>query len=86
MTHCYFADHALLPTGWASQVLFEVDATGMLISVQPNATPGNAERLAGAALPHMPFNAPWRAWRKLVAHNLIASGAGETACMAWSTA
>lgn len=54
MTHCYFADHALLPTGWASQVLFEVDATGMLISVLPNSSPGNAQRLAGPALPGMP--------------------------------
>ena len=54
MTHCYFADHALLPTGWASQVLFEVDATGMLTSVLPNSSPGNAQRLAGPALPGMP--------------------------------
>lgn len=54
MTHRYFADHALLPTGWASQVLFEVDATGMLISVLPNSSPGNAQRLAGPALPGMP--------------------------------
>ncbi|TKJ09672.1 formimidoylglutamate deiminase [Halomonas sp. 15WGF] len=54
MSQRYFADQALLPTGWASQVLLEVDATGTLTDVSPNSTPGNAQRLAGPVLPGMP--------------------------------
>ena len=34
-----FAPHALLPTGWARDVLLSWDATGVLAQVTPNATP-----------------------------------------------
>lgn len=50
----YFVDRALLPNGWASRVRLEVDASGMIASVQAGATAENAEQLEGALLPGMP--------------------------------
>lgn len=50
----YFAECALLPEGWACDVRLEVDAQGVLTSVQANATAEGAERLAGPLLPGMP--------------------------------
>ncbi|HKX08656.1 MAG TPA: formimidoylglutamate deiminase, partial [Stellaceae bacterium] len=49
-----FAKSALLPTGWAENVRLSVDANGSLTAVEPGATPGDAERLAGPVLPGMP--------------------------------
>ncbi len=39
MSHGLFAPHALLPTGWARDVLLSWDATGVLTQVTPHATP-----------------------------------------------
>jgi len=39
MSHGLFAPHALLPTGWARDVLLSWDAAGVLAQVTPNATP-----------------------------------------------
>ncbi|MDB5969044.1 MAG: formimidoylglutamate deiminase [Hydrocarboniphaga sp.] len=47
-------EHALLPQGWASKVLIEVDAAGMIASVTTDSEAGNAERIAGCVLPGMP--------------------------------
>ena len=49
-----FADRALLPGGWARDVLFEVSPAGELIAVTPNARPGDAARAGGTVLPGMP--------------------------------
>jgi formimidoylglutamate deiminase len=49
-----FAESALLPTGWAQNVRFTIDAGGDLAAVEPGAQPGEAERLAGPVLPGMP--------------------------------
>ncbi|MCH4810066.1 formimidoylglutamate deiminase [Vreelandella neptunia] len=54
MSQRYFADHALLPTGWATRVLLEIDATGTLTKVLPDSAPDNAQHLAGPVLPGMP--------------------------------
>jgi formimidoylglutamate deiminase len=48
-----FAERALLPTGWASDVRLTLDDGG-LAAVEPGAEPGDAERLAGPVLPGMP--------------------------------
>ena len=53
-----FAESALLPDGWAHDVLFEIGADGSLTGVAPNAA-GNpasarAPRAAGPVLPGMP--------------------------------
>jgi formimidoylglutamate deiminase len=46
-----FASHALLPSGWARDVLVEWDATGIISGVASNAAPGAAPRAAGPLLP-----------------------------------
>jgi formimidoylglutamate deiminase len=49
-----FAHEALLPSGWASQVLLQWDERGQLTSVQTQAAPGDAPRAQGPVLPGMP--------------------------------
>jgi formimidoylglutamate deiminase len=50
----YFAEAALLPTGWAGAVLFEVGQDGFIIKATPGAAPGDAERLRGPVIAGMP--------------------------------
>jgi len=49
-----FAPRALLADGWASDVLFEIDAAGTLGRVTPGAVAGSAARAAGPVIPGMP--------------------------------
>ena len=49
-----FAPHALLPQGWARDVLLQWDAQGRLAAVTPGAEPGGAPQAAGPVLPGMP--------------------------------
>ena len=52
---CLFAEHALLPTGWARDVLLEWTADGTLRSVTAGRPAGpDVERAAGPVLPGMP--------------------------------
>jgi len=48
------ADHALLPTGWARDVLLEWDDAGMLTAVTTQAPRDGHPRAAGPVLPGMP--------------------------------
>ena len=50
----FFAERALLSTGWARNVRLEVAADGRLSSLQADASAEGAERLAGPLLPGMP--------------------------------
>jgi len=50
----YYAERALLPSGWAHDVRFEVAADGHLAAVQADAGAEGAERLSGPVLPGMP--------------------------------
>ena len=50
----FFAKSALLPTGWAENVRLSIDDRGTLTAVESGTAPGDAERLAGPALPGMP--------------------------------
>ncbi|MDJ0387279.1 formimidoylglutamate deiminase [Roseomonas sp. E05] len=50
----FFAADALLPGGWARDVLIEADAVGAIRTVTPGAAPGAAERLPGVAIPGVP--------------------------------
>ncbi|QXI38164.1 formimidoylglutamate deiminase [Pseudomonas xantholysinigenes] len=50
----YFAERALLPSGWARNVRLEVGADGRLAAIMANAGAAGAERLAGPLLPGMP--------------------------------
>ena len=50
----FFAERALLPTGWATNVRIEVGADGFLTRIQTNADAQGAQRLDGPVLPGMP--------------------------------
>ena len=50
----FFAERALLPTGWATDVRIEVGADGFLTRIQANADAQGAQRLNGPVLPGMP--------------------------------
>jgi formimidoylglutamate deiminase len=49
----YLAAEALLAEGWARNVRIEVDESGEIVSVAPDAQRAGAERLAGPVLPGM---------------------------------
>ena len=49
-----FAAHALLPEGWAHDVLFQIGADGALSAVSPGSAPGAAPRASGPVVPGMP--------------------------------
>ncbi|NWA28795.1 formimidoylglutamate deiminase [Pseudomonas gingeri] len=50
----FFAERALLPSGWANNVRLEVNAVGVLTQVQADSHAEGAERLSGPLLPGMP--------------------------------
>ncbi|TWC14848.1 MULTISPECIES: formimidoylglutamate deiminase [unclassified Pseudomonas] len=50
----FFAERALLPSGWANDVRLEVDAQGVLTHIQASSQADGAERLDGPLLPGMP--------------------------------
>lgn len=50
----WFAPWALLPTGWCRNVRMEADAGGRFTRVEPEATPGDANRIDGVAIPGVP--------------------------------
>jgi formimidoylglutamate deiminase len=55
MTRTFLAAQALLPQGWARDVLIETDAAGFVVSADPGAAaPGTARRLSGHLVPGMP--------------------------------
>jgi formimidoylglutamate deiminase len=54
MMNARFASHALLPTGWAQDVLIEWGADGTLTRVETGAAPGAAPHAPGVLLPGMP--------------------------------
>jgi len=49
-----FAEHALLPTGWARDVLLQWNAAGQLTSVTPGAQRGTEPLAPGPVIPGMP--------------------------------
>src|SRR5258706_13119381 len=49
-----FAQRALLPEGWAKNVLIETAAEGDISAVTTDAQPGDAQRGAGPVIPGMP--------------------------------
>ncbi len=50
----YLLEKALLPSGWADNVLVEVDDSGNIASVGPGEITAGAEKVAGIALPGLP--------------------------------
>ena len=49
-----FAERALLPDGWAEDVLFEIAPDGAFAKVTPDAKTGAAPRASGVVPPGMP--------------------------------
>ncbi|WP_439595210.1 formimidoylglutamate deiminase [Falsiroseomonas sp.] len=55
MTKTFLASAALLPQGWARDVLIEADAAGFITAVTADAAPlGTTRRLTGAVVPGVP--------------------------------
>jgi formimidoylglutamate deiminase len=54
MRRRYFAADAWLPDGWARDVVFGIDAAGLLDEVAPGGDAGDAEVLRGPVIPGMP--------------------------------
>ena len=77
----YFAQTALLPEGWASDVRFDVDESGALAAVTPGGDPGDAERLAGPVVPGMP-NLHSHAFQRAMAG--LAERAGDAQDSFWT--
>jgi formiminoglutamate deiminase len=54
MLDALFLDHALLPGGWARDVVVVIGPGGIIESVAADASPAGARRLPGLALPGLP--------------------------------
>lgn len=78
----YFAERALLPQGWARDVLFEVDGSGALAAVTPASKPGTAERLSGPVLPGM-ANLHSHAFQRAMAGLAERAGDAEDSFWTW---
>jgi len=50
----FAADHALLADGWTRNVVFTIDAAGVLVAVESGADLTGMERAAGPVVPAMP--------------------------------
>lgn len=50
----FFAETALLPSGWTADIRIETDDRGSILAVAPGGDPAGAERLPGAVIPGIP--------------------------------
>ena len=82
-----FAESALLPGGWARDVLFEIAGDGSLAAVTPDAAGGDlaryAHRAAGPVLPGMPNLHSHAFQRAMAGLTERAGGAGEDSFWTW---
>ncbi|MFT3717512.1 formimidoylglutamate deiminase [Pseudorhodoferax sp.] len=80
-----FATDALLPTGWARDVLLRWDAAGTLVQVQPGAArPQDAAQAEGPVLPGLP-NLHSHAFQRGMAGLTEYRGQGEDSFWSWRT-
>ncbi|MBI2381029.1 MAG: formimidoylglutamate deiminase [Gammaproteobacteria bacterium] len=78
-----FAPRALLHSGWARDVLIEIDAAGRLAALSPDsACPEDAERLAGPVIPGM-GNLHSHAFQRAFAGFSEIKGPGEDSFWSW---
>jgi len=77
-----FAERALLPDGWARDVLFKIAPGGALATVTPGAQPGAAPRAGGVVLPGMP-NLHSHAFQRAMAGLAERAGPGEDHFWTW---
>jgi formimidoylglutamate deiminase len=80
-----FAPLALLPEGWARDVVFGFDAAGALATVSAGAAAGDAERAAGPVVPGMP-NLHSHAFQRAVAGRTGRTHAGGDSFWTWRQA
>ncbi len=83
--NAYFARHALLPDGWATDVRFDVDAAGNFSSIARDSPPGDATLLAGFALAGMP-NTHSHAFQRAIAGRTERAGPGGDSFWTWREA
>ena len=79
---CLFAESALLPDGWARDVLFEIAPDGALAAVTADAAPGAAPLAGGVVLPGMP-NLHSHAFQRAMAGLAERAGPGEDSFWTW---
>ena len=77
-----FADQALLPDGWAEDVLFEIDVAGNLSNVTAGCHPGDAPRAAGPVVPGMP-NLHSHAFQRAMAGLAERAGPSDDSFWTW---
>ena len=77
-----FAERALLPEGWARDVLFRISAGGDLSEVTPESAPGSAPRARGPVLPGMP-NLHSHAFQRAMAGLAERAGPADDSFWTW---
>ena len=92
-----FADYALLPTGWAKNVLLQWNSAGQLTQVQPNSSPdgnpdgnpdGTAQLVCGPVIPGLPnlhSHAFQRAFAGLTEYRGQHPDGGQDSFWSWRT-
>ena len=84
MTQALFAPDALLPTGWAKNVLLQWNSQGTLTSISPDAMAGDAPGAAGPVIPGMP-NLHSHAFQRAMAGLTEYRGAAKDSFWSWRT-
>ena len=79
-----FAKDALLPTGWAKNVLLQWNSLGELTTVTPNAEPNGAPTTAGPVTPGLP-NLHSHAFQRAMAGLTEFRGAAQDSFWSWRT-
>ena len=83
MNRSLLAEHALLPTGWAREVLLQWDATGRLTQVTAEArAPAGTARAAGPLLPGLP-NLHSHAFQRAMAGLTEYRGSAQDSFWSW---
>jgi formimidoylglutamate deiminase len=77
----FFADNALLANGWARDVVFKVDASGVISGITADASPGEAQRLGHVVVPGM-ANLHSHAFQRAMAG--LAERRGDSADSFWT--
>jgi len=76
---------ALLPGGWARDVLIEADAAGIIEQAEPNRAPGDADRARGPVIPGMP-NLHCHAFQRALAGRTGRTDGGGDSFWTWRAA
>ena len=80
-----FSHAALLPQGWADDVLIDLDVDGSIASVRANASPEGATRVGGPLVPGMP-NLHSHAFQRALAGRTGGGGASGDSFWTWRQA